>query len=1011
MAMMANNQNPFPGLRPFYKDEQGLFFGRETHVAQILQKLDRGRFVAVVGNSGSGKSSLVRAGVLPTLESETNQPWSVLVFRPGQDPIVSLAEALVKAPIWGENRVDADQAMATLTKSNKGLIQVLRSLMNPQQRLLLLVDQFEELFRYQDEATRSARPQSFVDLLLQAIQQRDLPIYAMLTIRSDFLGDCEQFEGLPEAINDGQFLVPRMRRQELQRVIQGPVDLAGLRMAPRLVQQLLSEVGNSPEQLPILQHALNRLWVTWSARNRPDTPIDLDDYKAIGGLSMSLNNHAEEAFLELNTPRLQKVAELVFKAITVKGADNRGIRRPTSIHDLEHITGASFEEITSVADAFRRADRGFVTPSDRQTLSEQSILDLSHESLMRVWKRLVDWVDEEFHSAELYQRITSNALLYERDLAGLWRDPDLQLALDWKAKSSPNAYWAAQYNPSYDVAIRFLEASERLRIQEQLEIQRRRKTFRVAVSIALVALTGLSIWAISERSQSLENFRWATKEKGLAEAQKRKAMENAELAQANEKLAVQQEANALAQQEEAEKQARIAESNAAEALLQKLKAERATLGAQSAEKQALLDKEIAMWERYVADSMRSKATLSEKAAQRMRFKALTQNLAIRSKLIDSVFGSKTLKAQLAVQAYGFAQEYGMETDPVVLEALNQAYRHLYAPSESSIQGHQNSVKCVRYNPRDRAVYSAGNGGQILRHQERAWPAFQTLYSGSELFECMAFEPSSSRMMVATREGRLAVLKTDEPQPDVAWLPSMGIGEIKALEWTERGVFAMGANGLLLKLSSRTLEIEQRLNLGQKALSMVLDPSGNHLYIGGENGRIWQVDSRQMDAAKEWARLPLSRVVSLGMTPDGKRLLVGTDQGYLGAYTIGNVSAKPWVYSGHKASISSIDVSIDSRWVATACLDGCVRLFDLHSPLTAPVEYVEHRSWVYDARFAFEGRELITAGKDRYMHRYEVSAAQIAAAVSLRMNGPLNETQWRAFVGSDIPFEPYIMPVP
>jgi WD40 repeat protein len=417
-----------------------------------------------------------------------------------------------------------------------------------------------------------------------------------------------------------------------------------------------------------------------------------------------------------------------------------------------------------------------------------------------------------------------------------------------------------------------------------------------------------------------------------------------------------------------------------------------------------------MWERYVADSMRSKATLSEQAAQRMRFKALTQNLAIRSKLIDSVFGSKTLKAKLAVQAYGFAQEYGMENDPVVLEALNQAYRHLYAPSESSIQGHQNSVKCVRYNLHDQAVYSVGNGGQILLHQENSWPAFRTLYSGSELFECLAFEPASSRMIVATREGRLGVINTDEIQPKLAWLSYTGIGEIKALEWTNLGVYALGSNGLLLKLSSRTLEIEQRLDLGQKALSMALESSGSYLYIGGENGRIWKVNSRQMDGADEWARLPLSRVVSLGMTPDEKRLLVGTDQGYLGAYSLDDVSAKPWVYSGHKASISSIDVSADGRWVATACLDGCVRLFDLYSPLTAPVEYVEHRSWVYDARFAYEGRALITAGKDRYMHRYEVSPAQIAAAVSLRMNGPMNESQWSAFVGSDIPFQPYIIPV-
>ena len=212
--------NPFPGLRPFHEDESQLFFGREGQTDELLRRLRKHRFLAVVGTSGSGKSSLVRAGLLPSLYrgfmTQAGSRWRVAIMRPGENPIGNLAEAL-------SNRILATSAIeesgiqrivteTMLRRGRLGLVEVVKSANLPARtNLLVVVDQFEELFRFQNtqKQNREDEAAAFVKLLLAAAQQQGVSIYIVLTMRSDFLGDCAQFRDLPEAINDSQYLIPR----------------------------------------------------------------------------------------------------------------------------------------------------------------------------------------------------------------------------------------------------------------------------------------------------------------------------------------------------------------------------------------------------------------------------------------------------------------------------------------------------------------------------------------------------------------------------------------------------------------------------------------------------------------------------------------------------------------------------------------------------------------------------------------------------------------------------------
>src|SRR5437764_10467924 len=323
-------RNPFPGLRPFETDEYLLFFGQDGQADELIARLQRSRFLAVVGTSGSGKSSLIRAGLMPALRggmmAEAGSGWRIAVMRPGGDPIGNLASELVKQEVLPEAGagLPAHEAEAlidaTLRGGSLGIVDVARQgRLNSAEKLLVVVDQFEELFRFRAarESTSNADEASaFVKLLLEASRQRELPIYIVLTMRSDFLGDCAQFQGLPEAINEGQYLIPRMTRDERRFAVVGPVRVARARMSEPLVNRLLNDVGDNPDQLPILQHALMRTWDYWSAHRRNGQPIALEDYESIGGMAEALSLHADEAWAELPTERSRQVAEKLFKELT-----------------------------------------------------------------------------------------------------------------------------------------------------------------------------------------------------------------------------------------------------------------------------------------------------------------------------------------------------------------------------------------------------------------------------------------------------------------------------------------------------------------------------------------------------------------------------------------------------------------------------------------------------------------------------------------------------------------------
>src|SRR5258705_8095421 len=214
---LHTNTNPFVGLRAFESDESLLFFGRQEQTVELLQRLHQYHFVAIIGNSGCGKSSIIRAGLIPRLKAgylvEGQDRWLIAAMKPGQDPLCNLAEALLT-----ELNPQADEGAIKdlLTRIKEEGADALLELLKPiwekdSTNFFLLVDQFEELFRFSmnhKDSERKDEAIDFVNIMLALSRQVDLPIYIVMTMRSDFIGDCVQFYGLPESMNQSQYLVP-----------------------------------------------------------------------------------------------------------------------------------------------------------------------------------------------------------------------------------------------------------------------------------------------------------------------------------------------------------------------------------------------------------------------------------------------------------------------------------------------------------------------------------------------------------------------------------------------------------------------------------------------------------------------------------------------------------------------------------------------------------------------------------------------------------------------------------
>lgn len=952
-AAIKPKQNPFPGLRPFTQEEDYLFFGREEQTLELLQRLGSNRFVAVVGTSGSGKSSLVRCGLLSELLGgrmlDAGASWEIAVTHPGGNPLALLTEALLEADLYDREEEHArENLLATLSRSHFGLVEAVKQAgLAEGTNFLLVVDQFEEIFRFNEAGQRQQEAANeFVSLLLEAAAQKAVPIYVVLTMRSDFIGECGQFEGLAEMVNRGEFLIPRLSRDQFKRVIEGPIKVAGGQIAPRLLQRLLNDLGQQADQLPCLQHALMRTWNVWAAKGDAEA-LDLDDYQRVGKMSQALSLHADEIYESLASDRQRELCQGMFQALTVEESNSRGIRRPQRLSRLCQILEVEADELRPIIDAYRQRGVTFLMPSPEVELTEQTIIDISHESLMRVWTRLRQWVEEETQAAGIYHRLSESADLHADRKAGLYRDPELGIALAWQETKRPNAAWAERYRPGFARAIAFLETSQRASVAEdQAHEAARQRELEQAQQLAEVQQLRLE-----QQQRSAKNLRKLIGGLAVVAAIAGVACVIA--------LFANQRANRLAaaarqNEEQAKQSAQRAEQS------QKETAQALTVvESQKTEIQGSLSK---------AEVAEQQARAAEEAGRKLLY---TTDM----RLAPFVWrDDRTTGDQLRVLLAKHVAENPTDDRPDLRGFEWRYYQHLLAHSGAVFSGHESKVNAGAFL----------DDMQLVTLDDNAQVRFWDVSSQNEAREKRRDLPdgAGAEFGILSPNGRLvAIAKGDKIRVfDVAtgieaFQTSFAANNYRRLIFSGDSAWLVIVDTKIRWLSARGDTVASFDQKFDRIESLALSHDGLTLAVVGHSSVGNMFSTYRLDAtAKKVNRL--AKDINRGgtmhasaLSPDGGRLAIGYKlAGSLFVCDAATGRSIGYNSSAHATNATAMAFSGDGTKLATADAEGTIKVWaepNRFSSKTSALQILKgHQGRVLSTRFSSDGQRLLTTGEDQ-----------------------------------------------
>jgi WD40 repeat protein/serine/threonine protein kinase/DNA-binding XRE family transcriptional regulator len=464
---LAEQDNPYKGLRPFGESDAATFFGREAFVQQLLSRMaedtELASFLAVVGPSGSGKSSAVQAGVLPALRQGAlpgSSQWYIVVLVPGAEPLTELASALLRVAPAGVT----DAELQELVRSDsRGLIRAARAVLPADQavEMLLVIDQFEELFTLCSDVTVRAH---FLENIITAVLDEGSRVRVVITLRADFVDRPLQYVDFGELFRQRSEFVLPMTPEELERAIVGPAHMAGLALEEGLAAQIVSEHILHPGALPLLQHALSELYA-----RRQGRVLTRAAYTAIGGVGGALTASAEALYNQLDFAG-QDIARRILLSLVAPGEGAEDTRRRVHRADL-HAAGAQ-PVVEQILDRFSQAR---LLTFDRDPLSRAPTVEVAHEALFRVWPRLRAWIDTSREQLQTQRRLHAAAMEWmESGHDDSFLASGARLA-QFEALAASDALWLTADEQSY------LNAGLRERDhQEQRERERRERELRQA---------------------------------------------------------------------------------------------------------------------------------------------------------------------------------------------------------------------------------------------------------------------------------------------------------------------------------------------------------------------------------------------------------------------------------------------------------------------------------------------------------------------------------------------------
>ena len=496
--------NPYKGLRAFSEADAEDFYGRETLIQQLLARLSEGgdvsRFLAVIGPSGSGKSSAVKAGLLPALRRGGllgSENWFYVDFLPGPNPFEELEAALLRVAVNPPASL-LDQ----LKEGHRGLIRAVNRILpnDTSVELVIVIDQFEELFTLvENEEERAV----FLSNLVTAVLDERSRVRIVATLRADFVDRPLRYVDFGELVQRRNELVLPLTPDELEHAILNPAKRVGLKIEPSLLSAILRDLGGEPGTLPLLQYTLTELY-----ENRNGNTLTKAAYDRIGGVLGSLGRRAEEVYASLGESQ-RAIARQIFLRLVTLGEGVEDTRRRVLLGELEQLEAKhEADRIPEILDAFNKSR---LLTFDNDPITRGPTVEVAHEALLREWARLRDWLDESRVDVRLQRQLANAAQEWahaDHDESFLMTGAQLAQFEHWSKTSAVGLTAPEQEYLGASLDLRTKEeAAQAEQHAREAGLKRRvQRVLQVLVGVFLIAAIisgGLAIWAYRQRAEAL----------------------------------------------------------------------------------------------------------------------------------------------------------------------------------------------------------------------------------------------------------------------------------------------------------------------------------------------------------------------------------------------------------------------------------------------------------------------------------------------------------------------------
>jgi RecA/RadA recombinase len=968
---------PFIGIRPYSRQESHWFFGRKRQLDDLLVLLQTQRIINLVGPAGSGKTSLIEAGLVPILEKGhpgiSGRDWAICSFRPGISPIANLSHALTTPdllfPGLSPASSDAHYFESIIRKSNKGIIDIYKnSDIAGKKNLLLIVDQFEDIFLH--EELNSSEINIFIDNLLRPSKEVRTAIYVLFVLRSENAGGLFAYRRFQEQLTDGQYLLPRLRKTELGEIIEESFKFKGVSLDKSTLDYLTKEYVD----LTHLQFLL------FKAFEHNVSKIDAQLFRDLGGISNCLNQEFDQLYHEQNEPE-KILLNKWFRAIS-NGENNYSISYERSAKLCE----CSIEDFQKVILPFNSNGRYWldiippVISPIKPAFFNRHLIRLKYPQIFTNWPLFNQWTEKERQSKDELLNLVSGALKYESGSTGLLKQPDLDIALKWLSAENPSSVWAERYTADFPKAIQFLKSSE-IAFQDEIaakelaqknKIKTIRKRFAVISSVALVVIViVLGLYVDAQRANA------------EAQIQKKKALSAEEIAVKEAETAKNERIIAIQEKEKA-KQAELV------AIQEKEKAEEA----QKLEQQAQLNLRKSLAEEQAAKKLaevkKTEAEIAnQKAAISLKQEEIAKNLANdREKLannlkeffiVESEINSEPVtNPQLIEKALALYANYRLNSEKVFgrYKPNNQLIKMLYAALGKSV----NNIIMNTPGGGLRALVVLNNGsiatggddgkiyytssGNII--QIPVGERIRTLapIQGNQLL-VGTFNGSLFQVDPLLKSKKTLVQSKNPPNPSVF----TGISNSSIYSVHAQSVQIIPLNG----------SSPSSVNLNEKIWTANLSFEGDRLIISTNKGLFFLEETKQLVPVPNYT--PISTNPVTAITLYNNKLVLGHKSGLIKIYNYPSFSLYGELIS-HQSEITSLMFDADSKNLFSASLDKTVNIYDLSLEPTDIINNVvtidKQKKWVWALGKITESKKhyLVTTDEDGFVYKWLYLAEDI-----------------------------------